>query len=181
MERVRGPYQPPHQPPQGENDQEQHAEYAAHVPQGFPKLQGYGWGQLQQDMASLRLNQTEFFESIQAQQVRYGQDLHELKVLQHDIWADQTKFYQDVRAIQEQQQQQQYQQLQADQAHFHKEFTNHKKNFLTHMGKVNKSLEEHRANITNLNAILLRHTVDSEAQNMYTNWGLQQGIPSLAP
>ncbi|MED6197617.1 hypothetical protein PIB30_058190 [Stylosanthes scabra] len=72
-------------------------------------------------------------------------------VLQHDIWADQTKFYQDVRARQEQQQQQ-YQQLQVDQAQFHKEFTNQKRNFSTHMGK-----------------------------NMYTCWGLQQGIPSLAP
>ncbi|MED6211334.1 hypothetical protein PIB30_072711, partial [Stylosanthes scabra] len=71
MANVRHFPQQPHQPRKfqgGEEDQEQpKPAYAAQAPQGFPEPQGYGWGQLQQDMASLQLNQTEFFDSIQAQ------------------------------------------------------------------------------------------------------------------
>ncbi|MED6115747.1 hypothetical protein PIB30_093674 [Stylosanthes scabra] len=63
----------------------------------------------------------------------------------------------------------------------HKEFTNHKNNFSTHMGKINKNFKEQRAEIANLNSLLLHHAVESKAQNMYTNWGFQQGVPSLAP
>ncbi|MED6135362.1 hypothetical protein PIB30_045756 [Stylosanthes scabra] len=58
-ENLRHPHQQPQQHQQfhgRQDDQEQYAAYAAQVPQGFPEPQGYGWGQLQQDMATLRLN-----------------------------------------------------------------------------------------------------------------------------
>ncbi|MED6209165.1 hypothetical protein PIB30_052145 [Stylosanthes scabra] len=70
-------------------------------------------------MANFRLNQTEFFESIQTQQAAFGQNLHELKMKQHDILHNQSQFFRDVKAT-----------------------------------------------------LKLR---------MYTSWGLQQGIPGLAP
>ncbi|MED6189401.1 hypothetical protein PIB30_095664 [Stylosanthes scabra] len=121
---IRYPRQQPQQHQQfheGYADQEQHVEHA----QGFPKPQGYGWGQLQQDMATLNVKQTNFFDSIQAQQAKFGQDLHELK--------------------------------------------------------VNKNLEEQRAEIANISDILKTHAMDSKLENSYTCWGLQQGIPGLAP
>ncbi|MED6200290.1 hypothetical protein PIB30_083622, partial [Stylosanthes scabra] len=65
MENIRyPPIQPP--PPQPHFYLEQPAGDAAQIPQG------YGWGQLQEDMANLNKNQTEFYDSILAQQAAYG-------------------------------------------------------------------------------------------------------------
>ncbi|MED6224201.1 hypothetical protein PIB30_081613 [Stylosanthes scabra] len=41
--------------------------------------QRYGWGQLQEDMANLNKNQTEFYDSILAQQAAYGLCLQDLE------------------------------------------------------------------------------------------------------
>ncbi|MED6163845.1 hypothetical protein PIB30_083977 [Stylosanthes scabra] len=42
--------------------------------------QGYGWGQLQANMANLRTTQTEFYESILAQNASYGLRLREMEM-----------------------------------------------------------------------------------------------------
>ncbi|MED6176672.1 hypothetical protein PIB30_090495 [Stylosanthes scabra] len=186
MENIRYPYhQPPLPPPQpqqyvGEGGHQEQPTYDAQMPQG------YGWGQLQADMANLRISQTEFYESILAQNASYGLCLREIEVKQNDMWAEQNQFYKDVRAYQEQQkeyqklQQEQFQQIQAEQAQIHKEFTNYK-NFSTHMGKINKNFEDQRTEMGNINHNLLSHTVSSKAKSYYTCWGLQQMNPSLAP
>ncbi|MED6226349.1 hypothetical protein PIB30_102834 [Stylosanthes scabra] len=127
MENIRyPPHQPPPPPPQ---------------PQQYVGG-GYGWGQLQADMANLRTTQTKFYESILAQNASYGLHLREIEVKQNDMWAKQSQ-YKDVRAYQEQQkkyqklQQEQFQQIQAEQAQIHKEFTDYKKNFSTR-GSANR-------------------------------------------
>ncbi|MED6148012.1 hypothetical protein PIB30_049181 [Stylosanthes scabra] len=61
MENIR---YPPHHPPDKGENQEQSA-YDAQMPQG------YGWGQLQADMANLKTTQIEFYESILAQHALY--------------------------------------------------------------------------------------------------------------
>ncbi|MED6149953.1 hypothetical protein PIB30_067547 [Stylosanthes scabra] len=71
--------------------------------------------------------------------------------------------------------------IQAEQAQIHKEFTNYKKNFSTHMWKMNKNFEDQQTEMGNINHNLLSHTVSSEAKSYYTCWGLQQINPSLAP
>ncbi|MED6114837.1 hypothetical protein PIB30_084323 [Stylosanthes scabra] len=45
-------------------------------------LQGYGWGQLQEDMANLNKNQTEFYDNMLAQQAAYGLRLQDLETRQ---------------------------------------------------------------------------------------------------
>ncbi|MED6178151.1 hypothetical protein PIB30_104887, partial [Stylosanthes scabra] len=40
---------------------------------------GYGWGQLQEDMANMSKNQTEFYDSMLAQQTAYGLRLQEME------------------------------------------------------------------------------------------------------
>ncbi|MED6212184.1 hypothetical protein PIB30_080765 [Stylosanthes scabra] len=72
MENIRYPHHqpppPPTQPQQyvGEGGHQEQPTYDAQMPQG------YGWGQLQADMANLRITQTEFYESILAQNASYG-------------------------------------------------------------------------------------------------------------
>ncbi|MED6176350.1 hypothetical protein PIB30_087364 [Stylosanthes scabra] len=113
MENIRYPHhQPPPPPPQpqqyvGEGEHQEQPTYDAQMPQG------YGWGQLQADMANLRTTQTEFYESILAQNASYGLRLREVEVKQNDMWAEQNQFYKDVRAYQEQQKE--YQKLQQEQ------------------------------------------------------------------
>ncbi|MED6173829.1 hypothetical protein PIB30_063376 [Stylosanthes scabra] len=65
--------------------QEQPAD-AANMPQG------YGWGQLQDDMANFNKNQTEFCDSILAQQAAYGFCLQDLETRQKDMWVEQQQF-----------------------------------------------------------------------------------------
>ncbi|MED6174086.1 hypothetical protein PIB30_065547 [Stylosanthes scabra] len=65
--------------------QEQPAD-AANMPQG------YGWGQLQDDMANFNKNQTEFCDSILAQQAAYGFCLQDLDTRQKDMWVEQQQF-----------------------------------------------------------------------------------------
>ncbi|MED6225100.1 hypothetical protein PIB30_090513, partial [Stylosanthes scabra] len=183
MENIRYPHhQTPPPPPQqqqyvGEGEHQDQPTYDAQMPQG------YGWGQLQADMANLRTTQTKFYENILAQNASYGLRLREMEVKQNDMWAEQNQFYKDIRAYQEQQkeykklQQEQFQQIQAEQAQIHKEFINYKKNFSTHMGKINKNFEDQRTEMGNINHNLLSHTVSSEAKSYYTYWGLQQMNP----
>ncbi|MED6175262.1 hypothetical protein PIB30_076807 [Stylosanthes scabra] len=84
MENIIYPYvQPP--PPQPHFYQEQPACDATQMPQG------YGWGQLQEDMANLNKNQTEFYDSILAEQAAYGLCLQDLETRQKDMWAEQNK------------------------------------------------------------------------------------------
>ncbi|MED6138875.1 hypothetical protein PIB30_078676 [Stylosanthes scabra] len=150
MENIRYPhYQPPPPPPQpqqyvGEGGHQEQPTYDAQMPQG------YGWGQLQANMANLKTTQTKFYESILAQNASYGLHLREIEI-------------------------------QAEQAQIHKEFTNYKKNFSTHMGKMNKNFEDQRIEMGNINHNLLSHTLSSKAKSYYTWWGLQQMNPSLAP
>ncbi|MED6129530.1 hypothetical protein PIB30_108842, partial [Stylosanthes scabra] len=40
---------------------------------------GYGWGQLQEDMANMSKNQTEFYDIMLAQQAAYGLRLQEME------------------------------------------------------------------------------------------------------
>ncbi|MED6224220.1 hypothetical protein PIB30_081790 [Stylosanthes scabra] len=149
----RHPPPPPPQPQQyfGEGENQEQLAYDAQMPQG------YGWGQLQADMANLKTTQTEFYESILAQHASYGLRLRDIEVKQNDMWAEQK------------------------QAQIHKEFTNYKKNFSTHMGKINKNFEDQRVEIANINHNLLSHTVSLDAKSYYTCWGLQKMNPSLAP
>ncbi|MED6214822.1 hypothetical protein PIB30_107120 [Stylosanthes scabra] len=47
---------------------------------------GYGWGQLQEDMANMSKNQTEFYDSMLAQQIAYVLRLQEMETRQQEIW-----------------------------------------------------------------------------------------------
>ncbi|MED6197440.1 hypothetical protein PIB30_056506 [Stylosanthes scabra] len=103
MENIR--YPPLHPPqPQQHFYQEQPAGNDAQIPRG------YGWGQLREDMANLKTTQIEFYESILAQQASQGLRLNEIEVKQKDMCAEQTQFYEDVRAYHAQQQEYQRQQ-----------------------------------------------------------------------
>ncbi|MED6201595.1 hypothetical protein PIB30_096582, partial [Stylosanthes scabra] len=103
MENIRYPhYQPPPPPSQpqqyfGEREHQEQPAYDAQMPQG------YGWGQLQADMANLRITQTKFYENLLAQNNSYGLRLQEMEGKQNDMCAEQNQFYKDVRAYQEQQ------------------------------------------------------------------------------
>ncbi|MED6162646.1 hypothetical protein PIB30_072519 [Stylosanthes scabra] len=46
---------------------------------------GYGWGQLQEDMANMSKNQTEFYDSMLAQQTAYGLRLQEMETRQQEM------------------------------------------------------------------------------------------------
>ncbi|MED6140849.1 hypothetical protein PIB30_097410 [Stylosanthes scabra] len=96
---------------------------------------GYGWGQLQEDMANMSKNQTEFYDSMLAQQTAYGLCLQEMETrqqemwqFQQEVWQAQYQFQQDVRNYQEQQRKQ-FQSFQKEQEKMQKELTNYKKNF----------------------------------------------------
>ncbi|MED6211024.1 hypothetical protein PIB30_069688 [Stylosanthes scabra] len=98
MENIRYPHNqppPPPPPPQpqqyvGEGEHQEQPAYDAQMPQG------YGWEQLQADMANLRTTQAEFYESILAQNSSYGLHLREIEVKQNDMWAEQIQFYKDM-------------------------------------------------------------------------------------
>ncbi|MED6189736.1 hypothetical protein PIB30_098892 [Stylosanthes scabra] len=57
--------------------------------------QGYGWGQLQEDMANLLSRQT-----------AHGSRLQDIEARQKEIWVEQQQFQQDVRLYQAQQKEQ---------------------------------------------------------------------------
>ncbi|MED6214076.1 hypothetical protein PIB30_099493 [Stylosanthes scabra] len=52
---------------------------------------GYGWGQLQEDMANMSKNQTEFYDSMLAQQTAYGLRLQEMETRQQERWQFQQE------------------------------------------------------------------------------------------
>ncbi|MED6176419.1 hypothetical protein PIB30_088044 [Stylosanthes scabra] len=142
--------------------------------------QGYGWDQLQEDMANLNKNQTQFYENMLAQQAAYGLRLQDLERRQKDMWVEQQQFHQDVRSYQALQKEQ-FQLFQEEQEKMHRELMNHRKNFSTHMGKVHTAQEENKAKLNQINQVVLSHSLDSQSGNMYTHFGLQQGFPSLVP
>ncbi|MED6212851.1 hypothetical protein PIB30_087415 [Stylosanthes scabra] len=146
---------------------------------------GYGWGQLQEDMANMSKNQTEFYDSMLAQQTAYGLRLQEMETrqqemwqFQQEMWQEQHQFQQDVRNYQEQQREQ-FQSLQKEQEKTHKELTNYKKNFSSHMGKLIAAHEEQKTKMGQTNQVLVNHALDSQAGNMYTHWALQQSNQNL--
>ncbi|MED6152113.1 hypothetical protein PIB30_088863 [Stylosanthes scabra] len=65
--------------------------------------QNYGWGQLHEDMTTLKANQQEFYDSILAQQAQYGLRLTDIETRQNTMWAEQHKFHQEMREYHEQQ------------------------------------------------------------------------------
>ncbi|MED6176992.1 hypothetical protein PIB30_093517, partial [Stylosanthes scabra] len=52
---------------------------------------GYGWGQLQEDMANMSKNHTEFYDSMLAQQTAYGLHLKEMETRQQEMWQVQQE------------------------------------------------------------------------------------------
>ncbi|MED6199897.1 hypothetical protein PIB30_080112 [Stylosanthes scabra] len=71
--------------------------------------------------------------------------------------------------------------FQEEQEKMHRELMNYRENFSTHMGKVHTAQEENKAKLNQINQVVLRHSLDSQAGNMYTHFGLQQCFPSLVP
>ncbi|MED6165996.1 hypothetical protein PIB30_104900 [Stylosanthes scabra] len=120
---------------------------------------GYGWGQLQEDMANMSKNQTEFYDSMLAQQTAYELRLQEMETRQQEIWQFQ----------------------QEEQEKMQKELTNYKKNFSSHMGKLHAAHEEQKTKMGQTNQVLVNHALDSQAGNMYTHWELQQSNQNLVP
>ncbi|MED6139555.1 hypothetical protein PIB30_084907 [Stylosanthes scabra] len=125
---------------------------------------GYGWGQLQEDMANMSKNQTEFYDSMLAQQTAYGLHLKEMETsqqemwqeqhqFQQEMWQEQHEFQQDVRNYQEQQREQ-FQSFQKEQEKMQKELTNYKKNFSSHMGKLHAAHEEQKTNMGQTHQVL---------------------------
>ncbi|MED6117165.1 hypothetical protein PIB30_107439 [Stylosanthes scabra] len=133
---------------------------------------GYGWGQLQEDMANMSKNQTEFYDSMLAQQAAYGLRLQEMETKQEEIWQFQQEawqaqhqfqqeawqaqhqFQQEVSNYQEQQREQ-LQSFQKEQEKMQKELTNYKKNFSSHMGKLHTAHEEQKTKMGQTSQILI--------------------------
>ncbi|MED6126124.1 hypothetical protein PIB30_075296 [Stylosanthes scabra] len=126
--------------------------------------QNYGWGQLHEDMATLKANQQEFHDSILAQQAQYGLHLTDIETRQNTMWAEQHKFYQE-----------------EEQAQLQRDFSNYRKNFSTHMSRTHKSFEEQGKKMEDIHDLLLRNTLHAEGHQMYSNWALQQMNPALTP
>ncbi|MED6165026.1 hypothetical protein PIB30_095772 [Stylosanthes scabra] len=133
-----------------------------------------------EDMANLNKNQVKFYDNILAQQAAYWLRLQDLETRKKDMWMEQQQFHQDVRSYQAQQKEQ-FQLFQEEQEKMHTELMNHMKNFSTHMGKVHTAQEENKAKLNQINQVVLSHSLDSQAGNMYTHFGFQQGFPSLVP
>ncbi|MED6116205.1 hypothetical protein PIB30_097948 [Stylosanthes scabra] len=141
---------------------------------------GYGWGQLQEDMANMSKNQTEFYDGMLAQQTAYGLHLKEMETRQQEMWQEQHQFQQDVRNYQEQQREQ-FQSFQKEQEKMQKELTNYKKNFSSYMGKLHAAHEEQKNNAGQTHQVLVSHVMESQTGNMYTHWALQQANQNLVP
>ncbi|MED6113646.1 hypothetical protein PIB30_072812, partial [Stylosanthes scabra] len=141
---------------------------------------GYGWGQLQEDMANMSKNQTEFYDGILAQQTAYGLHLKEMETRQQEMWQEQHQFQQDVRNYQEQQREQ-FQSFQKEQEKMQKELTNYKKNFSSYMGKLHAAHEEQKNNAGQTHQVLVSHVMESQTGNMYTHWAFQQANQNLVP
>ncbi|MED6138438.1 hypothetical protein PIB30_074231 [Stylosanthes scabra] len=148
---------------------------------------GYGWGQLQEDMANMSKNQTKFYDSMLAQQTAYGLRLQEMETrqqemwqFQQEVWQEQHQFEQDMRNYQVQQRKQ-FQSFQKEQEKMQKELTNYKKNFSSHMGKLHTAHEEQKTKMGRTNRVLVNHALDSLAGNMYTHWALKQSNQNLVP
>ncbi|MED6165594.1 hypothetical protein PIB30_101072 [Stylosanthes scabra] len=121
---------------------------------------GYGWGQLQEDMANMSKNQTEFYDSMLSQQTAYGLYLQEMETRQQEMWQFQQEAWQEQEKMQ-------------------KELKNYKKNFSSHMGKLHAAHEERKTKTGQTNQVLVNHALDSQAGNMYTHWALQQANQNL--
>ncbi|MED6173762.1 hypothetical protein PIB30_062684 [Stylosanthes scabra] len=142
--------------------------------------QNYGWGQLHEDMTTLKANQQEFYDSILAQQSQYGLRLTDIETRQNTIWAEQHKFHQEMREYHEQQQNQ-FKKMQEEQAQLQRDFSNYRKNFSTHMSRTHKSFEEQGKQMEEINDLLSQNTWHTKSHQMYSNWALQQMNPALIP
>ncbi|MED6117384.1 hypothetical protein PIB30_109517 [Stylosanthes scabra] len=87
--------------------------------------QGYGWGQLQEDMANLL-----------AQQTAHGSRLQDIEARQNEIWVEQQQFQQDVRLYQAQQKEQ-LQKFQEEQRAKNAEMTHVMANMIPRMIREN--------------------------------------------
>ncbi|MED6187892.1 hypothetical protein PIB30_080813, partial [Stylosanthes scabra] len=64
--------------------------------EAMPKpADGYGWGQLQENMANMSKNQTEFYDSMLARQTAYGLRLQEMETRQQEMWQVQQEMWQE--------------------------------------------------------------------------------------
>ncbi|MED6116911.1 hypothetical protein PIB30_104752 [Stylosanthes scabra] len=142
--------------------------------------QNYGWGQLHEDMTTLKANQQEFYDSILAQQTQYGLRLTDIEMKQNTMWAEQHKFHQEMREYHEQQQNQ-FKKMQEEQAQLQRDFSNYRKNFSTHMSRTHKSFEEQGKQMEEINDLLSHNTWHTKSHQMYSNWALQQMNPALTP
>ncbi|MED6190342.1 hypothetical protein PIB30_104950, partial [Stylosanthes scabra] len=115
-------------------------------------VDGYGWGQLQEDMANMTKNQIEFYDSMLAQQAAYGLRLQEMETRQEEMW----QFQQEAWQAQHQFQQESH-------------------------GKLHAAHEEQKTKMGQINQVLINHALDSQADNMYTHWALQQANQNLVP
>ncbi|MED6139290.1 hypothetical protein PIB30_082398 [Stylosanthes scabra] len=79
------------------------------------------------------------------------------------------------------QQGEQFQSFQKEQEKMQKELANYKKNFSSHMGKLQAAHEEQKTKMGQTNQILVNHALDSQAGNMYTHWALQPSNQNLVP
>ncbi|MED6189863.1 hypothetical protein PIB30_100186, partial [Stylosanthes scabra] len=74
--------------------------------QGFQEEHGYNLGQLQQDLSSMQVQQTQLFENFQNQHAQYMQqymqEVQEVKSKQNERYSQQNQFYNTIRAQQQQ-------------------------------------------------------------------------------
>ncbi|MED6211352.1 hypothetical protein PIB30_072894 [Stylosanthes scabra] len=103
-------------------------------------------------MANMSKNQTEFYDSMLAQQTAYGLRLQERETRQQEMW----QFQQEAWQAQHQFQQDSH-------------------------GKLHAAHEEQKTKMGQINQILVNHALDSQAGNMYTHWALQQSNQNLVP
>ncbi|MED6181183.1 hypothetical protein PIB30_017158 [Stylosanthes scabra] len=91
------------------------------------------------------------------------------------------EFYANARTDPDAQDDRSFQTFVQGQVQLQKELTNYNKNFSDHMSKMYKSFKDQGVRINDNYNLLERNTVYGEANQMYTNWGLQQFIPALEP
>ncbi|MED6164890.1 hypothetical protein PIB30_094426 [Stylosanthes scabra] len=133
--------------------------------------QNYGWGQLHEDMTTLKANQQEFYDSILAQQAQYGLHLTDIETRQNTMWEEQHRFHQEMREYHEQQQNQ-FKKMQEEQAQLQRDFSNYRKNFSTHMSRTHKSFEEQGKQMEEIIDLLSHNTWHTKTHQMYSNWAL---------
>ncbi|MED6177287.1 hypothetical protein PIB30_096735 [Stylosanthes scabra] len=142
--------------------------------------QNHGWGQLHEDITTLKANQQEFYDSILAQQAQYGLRLTDIETRQNTMWVEQHKFHQEMREYHEQQQNQ-FKKMQEEQAQLQRDFSNYRKNLSTHMSRTHKSFEVQGKQMEEINDLFQQNLWHTKSHQTYSNWALQQINPTLIP